>query len=74
VELVSPSDQLKVIKDKMVEWIENGVQLGWMIDPDNKSLTIYRANGDIETITNESQIISGENVLVGFEVHLNALI
>lgn len=74
VELVSPSDLITDVKNKMVEWIENGVQLAWMIEPENKSVTIYRANGEIETMTNETQLINGENVLVGFEVELKALV
>lgn len=43
VELTSPSDRLSRVQRKMLEWIENGVQLGWLLDADNRSAYIYRS-------------------------------
>ena len=40
----------------MTEYIENGAQLGWLIDSKNKRITIYRANGDVETLENPQNI------------------
>ncbi|CAN5458573.1 Uma2 family endonuclease [soil metagenome] len=48
IELRSPTDNLKPIQNKMNEYIENGVLLGWLIDPKNKKVHIYRANGEVE--------------------------
>ena len=42
VELLSPSDRRKTIHAKMLEWIANGAELGWMIDPKAQAVTIYR--------------------------------
>jgi Uma2 family endonuclease len=38
VEVMSPSDRLKDARDNMVEWMANGVQLGWLIDGDRRTV------------------------------------
>ncbi len=53
----------------MREYIENGVKLGWLIDPKNRKVYIYRANGEMEVLQNPEKI-SGEDVLVGFELNV----
>ena len=42
VELISPTDRLPRVKAKMREWIENGAQLGWLIDADRRTIYVYR--------------------------------
>ncbi len=69
VELRSKSDRLKPIQDKMAEYIENGVRLGWLIDPYKKQVHIYRQNGEIEILENP-KTVSGEDVLEGFDLDL----
>lgn len=69
VELRSKSDRLKPIQEKMAEYIENGVRLGWLIDPYKKQVHIYRGNGEIEILENPKKV-SGEDVLEGFELDL----
>ncbi|MGB7379015.1 MAG: Uma2 family endonuclease [Rivularia sp. (in: cyanobacteria)] len=69
IELRSESDRLKPLQDKMQEYIENGVRLGWLINPQDKQVEIYRQNKLVEVgiipIT-----LSGEDVLPGFELEL----
>ncbi|MEO6590216.1 MAG: Uma2 family endonuclease [Pyrinomonadaceae bacterium] len=72
IELRSKSDNLKKLKDKMLEYIENGVRLSWLIDPAEKRIYIYRINGEIEILENPSKV-SGENVLNGFELDLTEI-
>jgi Uma2 family endonuclease len=72
IELRSKSDSLQKIKKKMREYIENGVHLGWLIDPYEKRVHIYRANGEIEILENAEKV-SGENVLNGFELDLTEI-
>lgn len=67
-ELRSDSDSLKTLRAKMLEYIENGVRLGWLIDPIEKQVSIYRANGEIEVL-DDPESVSGEDVLPGFELH-----
>ena len=69
IELRSSSDRLKILRAKMEEWIENGTQLGWLIDPDERSVTVYRRGGVAETLAN-IESITGEGLLTGFVLDL----
>lgn len=69
VELRSKSDRLPILQNKMEEYIENGVRLGWLIDPYEKRVHIYRGNGEVEILENPTKV-SGEDVLQGFELDL----
>ncbi len=71
VEIRSPSDSLTDLKAKMAEWIENGVQLAWLIDPKKEKAYIYRKDGSIDTIDGFDGKLSGENVLNGFQFDLS---
>ncbi len=73
IELKSPSDNLKYLTNKMQKWIENGCALGWLINPDNKTVFIYRKDGTVDKITGFDNILSGEDVLRGFELKLSLL-
>jgi Uma2 family endonuclease len=69
VELLSPSDSLKKIQEKMQEYIENGANLGWLIDPKNQRVEIYRPNQDVEILENTATL-SGEEILPDFVLSL----
>ncbi len=72
IELRSSTDSIKTLQAKMREYIENGVRLGWLIDPDNKKVHIYRANGEVEVLLNPEKLY-GEDVLVGFELNVQEI-
>ncbi len=72
VELRSVSDSLKDLQEKMQEYIENGAQLGWLIDRKNKRVEIYRPDKDVEILDNPTSL-SGENVLSGFVLNLQQI-
>lgn len=72
IELRSKSDSLKKLKAKMREYIENGVALGWLIDPVEKKVHVYRADHSIEMLENPAKV-SGEGVLRGFELDLTEI-
>lgn len=72
IELRSPTDNLKPIQNKMKEYIENGVKLGWLIDPNEKKVHIYRGNEEVEILDNP-KTISGENVLQGFALNVSQI-
>lgn len=65
VELRSESDVLKKVREKMSEYIENGVSLGWLIDPLERRVYIYRSEREVEILENPEQII-GESPVDGF--------
>jgi Uma2 family endonuclease len=53
----------------MQEYLDNGAQLGWLIDPIEKKVYIYRPQAAVECLDNP-QTISGDPVLPGFVLHL----
>lgn len=69
VELRSSSDSLKSLRDKMREYIDNGAKLGWLIDPQQRRVEIYRPGKDVDVLENPAQL-SGEAVLPGFVLNL----
>lgn len=73
VELRSPSDNLKPLQDKMAEYMqEPGFQLGWLIDPKNRSVYIYRPQSEPDCLENPDTV-SGEPVLPGFTLNLSKI-
>ncbi|MDQ3181501.1 MAG: Uma2 family endonuclease [Acidobacteriota bacterium] len=70
LELRSATDNLKQLQDKMIKYIENGARLGWLIDPKNRRVHIYRANGEVEILENPEKL-SGEDILENFALDLN---
>jgi Uma2 family endonuclease len=73
VELRSASDSLKELQDKMLEYLDNGVQLGWLIDRQNLRVEIYRPGQEIEIIESP-KTLSGEDVLLGFVLDLSPIL
>jgi Uma2 family endonuclease len=73
IELRSKSDNLRKLQNKMREYIENGVRLGWLIDPSEKRVHIYRGDKTVE-ILNNPKTVSGEDVLQGFELDLTEIL
>jgi Uma2 family endonuclease len=72
IELRSPSDSLQRLQEKMREYRENGTRLGWLIDPQNRKVEIYRMGKEVEVLENPATL-SGENVLPGFVLNLRSL-
>jgi Uma2 family endonuclease len=69
IELRSATDRLVPIQDKMREYQENGLRLGWLINPQDNQIEIYRLGKSVEVIQIPA-IISGEDVLPGFELQV----
>ena len=70
IEVMSPSDRLKSAQEKMQEWLRGGVELAWLIHPDEKAVYIYRA-GQVEPEKRENIVrVEGEGPLTGFELDL----
>jgi Uma2 family endonuclease len=69
VELTSPTDRLKQVKTKMREWMENGAQLAWLLDPDRTTAYIYRPGQEPEELVNPPKL-AGESPVKGFTLNL----
>ncbi|MBE9145814.1 Uma2 family endonuclease [Planktothrix mougeotii] len=72
LELRSKTDSLKTLQEKMQEYLENGVRLGWLIDRQHQTVSIYRPNQNIE-ILEQPLSLSGEDVLPGFILDLTEI-
>ena len=72
VELRSKSDRLQFLRNKMTEYIANGASLGWLIDPFNRQVYVYRPNEEVVTLINPESV-SGDPLLPGFELNLAKL-
>ncbi len=68
-ELRSLSDSLKILQDKMQEYIDNGASLGWLIDRTTRQVYIYTPDSELKGLDNP-QTISGNPVLSGFVLNL----
>ncbi len=75
IELRSSSDDsLKDLKEKMLEYIESGVRLAWLLDRIEGKAYVYRPNVEIEIYTDfNKDVLSGEDILPGFEMKLSIL-
>lgn len=69
VELRSPSDPLAKLQSKMAEYIESGARLGWLIDPGERRLHVYRPDTDPDVLENPSAV-SADPALPGFVLEL----
>ncbi|MGF1492039.1 MAG: Uma2 family endonuclease [Microcoleaceae cyanobacterium] len=72
VELRSKTDSLTVLRAKMQEYMENGTQLGWLIDPKNKRVEIHRSGQAVEVLEHPMSL-SGEGILPGFTLTLKRI-
>jgi len=67
IELRSPGDNLRELQEKMEQWIANGAELAWLIDPQEKSVSIYRAGDSPEVIYHPTSV-QGTDPVAGFEL------
>ena len=72
-EIRSANDSLAYLQRKMEEYIAAGVRLGWLIDPRNRRVTVYHPGQEPEVLDNP-EILSGEDVMPGFEFPIRELI
>ncbi len=65
IELRSETDRLKPLQEKMQEYLDSGLRLGWLINPHGKTVEIYRPGQAVEVIKCPTTV-SGEDILPGF--------
>lgn len=73
IELKSPSDSLATLREKMQEYIANGTQLGWLLNPSLKQAEIYRPNRTPELLQNPKEL-SADPILPGFVLDPNDIL
>ncbi|HEX8920607.1 MAG TPA: Uma2 family endonuclease [Pyrinomonadaceae bacterium] len=72
VEVLSPSDTLYEVEEKIEEYLEAGVKLVWIVNPKKRTVTIYQSNIEPQTLT-EADTLDGRDVVPGFEYSLARL-
>jgi Uma2 family endonuclease len=72
IELRSATDAITDVQNKMQEYLDNGAQLGWLIDPQERCVYVYRPQAQIETLDNP-QTLAGDTVLPGFVLDLQEI-
>ena len=72
IELRSKTDTLKTLQAKMCEYRDNGVRLGWLVNPQQKQVEIYRLGGDVEVLESPTTL-SGEDILPGLILDLSSI-
>ncbi len=73
IELRSRTDSLKALQTKMQEYLASDLHLGWLLDPQNQRVEIYRLGRDVE-IQYSPGSLSGEDVLPGFVLELQGIL
>jgi Uma2 family endonuclease len=72
IELRSETDRLPPLQGKMLEYRDNGVRLGWLIDPQQQQVEIYRPGREVEVLRSPISL-DGEDVLPGFVLDLSQI-
>ena len=69
IEIRSKSDLLRELQTKMEQWIANGTEVAWLIDPIERAITVYRP-GTAEELHSNPTSVQGAGPVVGFELVL----
>ena len=68
-EILSPDDRRREVMSKIREWLEAGVSLAWLIDPENRTGEVFRSSGVNSSIASGG-VLDGEQLLPGFSCAL----
>lgn len=72
LKLRSETDDLKSLQAKMREYMENGVWLGWLLNPQDRQVEIYQPGQAVEILRSPNRL-SGEPLLPGFMLDLSEI-
>ena len=73
IELRSSSDHLPPIEEKMHDYIENGARLGWLRDPEERKVHVYRPDDEKPKVLENPDRLSGDPVWPGFVLDLKTI-
>jgi Uma2 family endonuclease len=73
VEILSPDDRMTRVQRKLRFYLENGVRLVWLIDPENRIVTVMTTPGESVTLSEEAEL-DGVDVLPGFRVRVREIL
>jgi len=73
IELRSRTDRMKDLREKMLSYLQNGVELGWLIDPQSRSVSVYRSGQTEPTELDDPECVLGEGPVEGFVLNLKEI-
>lgn len=73
IEVKSKSDYIEQLKKKMLVWLTNGATLGWLIDPSEEIVYVYKQAGEVKEIRGFKNKVDGEYPVEGFTLDLSLL-
>jgi Uma2 family endonuclease len=73
IELRSRTDTLTMLQEKMQEYMDSGVKLGWLFNPQDQQVEVYR-QGKAKEVRSLPTQLSGEDTLPGFELQVDPFI
>ena len=62
VEVVSPSDTVNEVDEKVKAWLDAGTRVVWVVNPKGRTVTVYRSSTDIEILTEDNELSGGDVV------------
>ncbi len=65
VEVGSPGDTLKEVREKVEDWLAAGTRAVWVVNPKRRSVSVYRSTADVTRLS-ESDELDGGDVVPGF--------
>lgn len=72
VEIISPTDRWRDVREKIEEYFTIGVERVWVVEPENKTVLVFRTPTDLSKLT-EDDILRGEGILEGFHLPVREL-
>lgn len=72
VEILSPSNTVSEIQDKVLDYLDAGARLVWVTEPGSRTVTVYQSRNAIQLLTADDEI-DGGNVLPGFRCKVSEL-
>ena len=72
VEVLSPSDRVRQVEEKVAQWLESGARLVWVVSPKLRTITVYRSLSNIVVLT-ENNTLDGEDVVPGFQIRVGEI-
>ncbi|ODS30021.1 MAG: hypothetical protein SCARUB_04876 [Candidatus Scalindua rubra] len=72
VEILSPSDTVEELHEKVVEYFDNGSQLVWVVNPEEQIVLVYHSQQP-EKLLRKGDNLDGENIVSGFSLPVSDL-
>lgn len=73
VEIISPTDKFADVNRKVIKYRQDGVRLIWLVDPQAKTVMVYMADSNQQTLLSGEILLTGSDVMPGFEVVIATL-